>query len=229
MQRFTGFPEDCIPFLEQLRENNNRNWFNDNKRRYESSVREPALAFIEAMEPELRQISPHFRAIAKKVGGSLIRVYRDIRFSKDKTPYKSNIGIHFRHQLGKDVHAPGFYLHIEAGCSFLGVGIWHPESTTLTKIRDFIVDNPAAWQRAINAKAFQAGFQLEGDRLKRPPRGFPVDHPLIEDLKRKDFIAGHSFDEAKIEDPDFSAWVGKRFGESDAFMRYLCAAVEVDY
>ncbi|MCU7811109.1 MAG: DUF2461 domain-containing protein [Candidatus Thiodiazotropha sp. (ex Notomyrtea botanica)] len=229
MQRFTGFPTQALPFLTDLSRNNEREWFNSNKDRYEQFVREPALAFIEEMSPKLNKVSDQFSAIAKKTGGSLMRVYRDIRYSKDKTPYKTNIGIQFRHILGKDVHAPGFYLHIEPGECFIGAGIWHPESKTLAKIRDFITDNPAAWQAALVHKPFHRNFELVGDSLKRPPRGYPADHPLIEDLKRKDFIALKSFDCSKIESANFTDFVIKGFADAAPLMRYLCTAVEVNY
>ncbi len=128
MALFEGFPKTCVPYLKKLAKNNNRPWFNDNKQRYEDAVRTPALAFIEAMGPPLKkQLSPHFLAQPKKVGGSLMRVYRDTRFANDKTPFKTNVGIQFRHELGKDVHAPGFYLHIEPGNCFLGAGICAPK------------------------------------------------------------------------------------------------------
>jgi len=229
MTQFHGFPAETIPFLINLTKNNNREWFNENKSRYESVVREPALAFIEAMGPELEKISLHFRAIPKKVGGSLMRVHRDVCFSNDKRPYKTNIGIQFRHELGKDVHAPGFYLHIEAGSCFIGAGIWRPESKVLNKLRDFIVDNPASWKKAINHKPFRSHYQLEGESLKRAPRGLPLDHPLIEDLKRKDFIACANFDEAEIAQKGFCRYVAKRFAQADPFMSYLCTALEVQY
>ncbi|MES9968663.1 MAG: DUF2461 domain-containing protein [Candidatus Thiodiazotropha sp.] len=229
MDSFKGFPPQTLPFLVALSQNNNREWFSDNKHHYESSVREPALAFIEEMAPKLSGISNQFRAIAKKTGGSLMRVYRDTRFSKDKTPYKTNIGIQFRHSLGKDVHAPGFYLHIEPGECFIGAGIWRPESKTLAKIRNFITDNPAAWQAALKENPFRKHFQLAGDSLLRPPRGFPADHPLIEDLKRKDFIALRAFDDEEIHKPSFCNFVTRGFKQTDSLMRYLCAAVEVNY
>ncbi|MEW8026364.1 MAG: DUF2461 domain-containing protein [Candidatus Thiodiazotropha sp.] len=229
MNSFQGFPPQTLTFLEALAQNNNREWFADNKQQYESAVREPALAFIEEMAPKLNGISNQFRAIAKKTGGSLMRVYRDTRFSKDKTPYKTNIGIQFRHSLGKDVHAPGFYLHIEPGNCFLGAGIWHPDSKTLSKIRNFITDNPAAWRAALREKPFRKHFQLVGDSLIRPPRGFPAEHPLIEDLKRKDFIALKDFDSEEIDTPSFCNFVTRGFRQTDSLMRYLCAAVEVNY
>ena len=229
MSAFKGFPEACLPFLKALSNNNDRAWFSENKAAYEQQVREPALAFIEHMQPRLQKISPRFRAIAKKSGGSLMRVYRDTRFSKDKTPYKINIGIQFRHELGKDVHAPGFYVHIEPEFCFVGAGIWHPENPLLGKIRDFIVDNPASWKAARDDKTFRRHFTLEGDSLKRPPRGFPPDHELMDDLKRKDFIACKYFDCGKITAPSFAQFVTNSFRQADPFMRYLCSAVNVNY
>ena len=106
------FSRATLKFLDELAANNNKAWFDENKPRYESLVREPALDFIEAMGPTLKTLAPHFRADLRKGGGSLMRVFRDTRFSHDKTPYKTNIGIQFRHELGKDVHAPGFYVHL---------------------------------------------------------------------------------------------------------------------
>ncbi len=229
MQGYRGFPEQTLDFLLALARNNDRDWFNANKARYEAVVRAPALAFIEQMSPRLRSISEQFNATSKKSGGSLMRVYRDTRFSKDKTPYKTNIGIQFRHRLGKDVHAPGFYLHIEPENCFLGAGIWHPEPRTLAAIRDFIADNPAAWQAALAHKPFKRSFQLAGDVLSRPPRGFSAEHPLIEDLKRKDFIALKPFEPERILSPRFPDFAARSFADAAPLVRYLCAAVEVTF
>ena len=229
MAAFEGFPKTCVPYLKQLGKNNNRGWFNEHKQRYEDSVRNPALAFIDAIAPELKKLSPHFRAIPKKVGGSLMRVYRDTRFGNDKTPFKTNVGIHFRHELGKDVHAPGFYVHIEAGECMLGAGIWHPEPPVLASIREFIVDNPNAWKQATQGKSFARDWQLGGDTLSRPPRGFAPEHPLITDLKRKDFIAVMNFDEALINDRSFVKFVLQSFKRSEPLVSYLCMALDVPY
>jgi uncharacterized protein (TIGR02453 family) len=229
MGEFIGFPEQCLPFLVALRANNNREWFNQRKAGYEAAVREPALAFIAAAAPLLTRLSPHFRAIPKKTGGSLMRVYRDTRYANDKTPYKTNIGIQFRHEFGKDVHAPGFYLHIEPGACFIGAGIWRPESAVLNRIRDFLIDNPAAWKKAKAYRPFKSNFVLAGDSLKRPPRGYPKEHELMEDLKRKDFIACRPFDDAEINDKGLLKLAIGGFRQSDLFMRYLCAALNVPY
>ncbi len=177
MARFTGFPKETLGFLRDLELNNRRDWFDANKARYESLVREPALDFIATMGPELQKISSHFVAIPKKVGGSLMRVYRDTRFARDKTPYKTNIGIQFRHERGKDVHAPGYYVHIDNSGCFFGVGVWHPEPDARRQIRQRIVDQPALWRKARQSATFSRTFELGGDSLKRPPRGISDDHP----------------------------------------------------
>jgi uncharacterized protein (TIGR02453 family) len=229
MTEFKGFPAGCLPFLKALDKNNNREWFKENKHRYEREVREPALAFIETMAPSLYRISPHFRAVPKRVGGSLMRVYRDTRYTKDKTPYKTNIGIQFRHELGRNVHAPGFYVHIEPGGCFIGVGIWRPETKALSRIRDFILDNPASWTGAMRYRPFKTHFVLEGESLKRPPRGYPSDHPLIEDLKRKDFIACSLFGESEVGSRGFHRLAANRFRQAVPFMRYLCTALDVAF
>ena len=226
---FSGFPPATVKFLQELASNNERTWFQENKLRYEGDVLAPALDFITAMGPRLEKISLHFVAIPKRVGGSLMRVYRDTRFSRNKAPYKTNIGIQFRHELGKDVHAPGFYVHIEPKSCFLGVGMWHPESSALSAIRDRIVENPAAWKRARNAKRFRERFDLSGDSLKRPPRGYPADHPYIDDLKRKDFIGVSEFDIADTKDPEFANRVASNFTAAKPLMKFLCAALELRF
>lgn len=229
MGKFKGFPKDTLRFLNELEQNNSREWFNDNKERYESLVREPSLDFITAMGPELAKISDHFIAIPKKVGGSLMRVYRDTRFGKDKTPYKTNIGIQFRHEQGKDVHAPGYYLHIGNDSCYIGVGAWHPEPESLQKIRERIINQSAEWKKARNAKAFKSTFELGGDSLKRAPRGIDEKHPLIEDLKRRDFIAVMNFDGKEIQSERLVKQVARTFSQATPFMQFLCRAMEVNF
>lgn len=216
-------------FLEALAANNNRVWFQDHKQDYEREVRQPALAFIEAMAPRLAAISPRFRADSRKMGGSLMRVYRDTRFSRDKTPYKTNIGIQFRHETGRDVHAPGYYLHISAAECFVGVGIWHPANDALLLIRRAIDERPDAWLAARSDAAFQRWFSLSGQSLKRPPRGFAADHPLIEDLKRKDFIALADLAPPLVEQEDFPAIAGDYFATASPLMRFLCRSLQLPF
>ena len=223
------FTPQTFEFLAQLQNNNERDWFNDHKADYEQKVREPALAFITEIAPLLTQISPRFVASAKKMGGSLMRIYRDTRFGKDKTPYKTNIGIQFRHFMGKDVHAPGFYLHIANDECFVGAGIWRPDGPSLNKIRSFIDENPKAWVKARDHAPFIEHFALAGDSLKRPPRGYVADHPLIDDLKRKDFIAIANLDKSQVLDENFVQLCADHFEQSDPYMYYLCSALDLPY
>lgn len=226
---FAGFPAETAQFLSELAENNQREWFKENKHRYERHVLEPALEFINAMNPRLEKISRHFVAIGKRTGGSLMRVYRDTRFSKNKTPYKTNVGIQFRHELGKDVHAPGFYLHIQPKNCFLGTGIWRPDSDALAAIRNSIAENPGKWKRARDSKRFVEHFRLGGDRLKRPPRGYVANHPFIEDLKRKDFIAVSEFPINRIRSAEFIDEVAARYATARPLMKFLCAALDLRF
>lgn len=227
VQTFEGFPVETLKFLRQLKRNNDREWFNENKSRYESSIREPALAFITAMQKPMEGLSACVSVVPKRVGGSLMRIYRDTRFSSDKTPYKTNIGIHFRHIADKDVHAPGFYVHIEPKEIFLGAGIWHPDSAALQAIRQRIDEDPGGWKRARDSKSFSGLYKLSGDSLKRPPRGYSSDHPLIEDIRRKDFIGVHALDAKSIEASEFVRNTTAAFKSAMPFMKFLCAALNL--
>ena len=224
--KFTGFPPALFEFLEELADHNERPWFLQNKHRYEHCVRRPALAFIRAFRPRLAKISEFFLASDRPVGGSLLRIYRDTRFSKDKTPYKTNVGIQFRHQWGQDIHAPGFYVHLEPGECFLAAGVWRPDRETLAAIRQAIADRPDAWCRAVSGRRFQALWTLEGDALRRPPKGFPPDHPCIDDLKRTDYIAVADVEEADTYRPEFVDQVARAFAAARPFMQFLCQALQ---
>ena len=221
----TPLRPELFAFLKQLARNNNREWFQSNKSRYEVDVRDPLLEFVREFAPRLHKISPHYLAIDRAVGGSLFRIHRDTRFSRDKSPYKTWAALQFRHKQGKDVHAPGFYLHLQPGNVFVGVGVWHPDGTTLGTIRDAIVDDPPAWKRARDAKAFKSQFELAGDSLKRPPRGIDADHPYVDDLKRKDFIAVAEFSENDALAPDFMTRFARASRSATPFMKFLNDAV----
>ena len=220
---------ELFDFLRELRANNERPWFEANKDRYRAEVRDPMLNFIQAFAEPLAEISPHFRADPRANGGSLFRIYRDTRFSKDKTPYKTNVGAHFRHAAGKDAHAPGFYLHLEPGMCFAGCGVWHPDSPTLGKIRDAIVEKPEEWTRITTSGDFCRTFRLAGEALKRPPRGYDPEHPLVEDLKRKDFVVIADVEEAEAVRPDFLDRFAAIARSGSGFTSYLCKAVGVPF
>jgi uncharacterized protein (TIGR02453 family) len=175
------FTPDVFEFLRQIKRRNNREWFARNKTRYEQVVRNPALLFIAAVTPQLAKLSRKIPAASLR--GSVFRIYRDIRFSSDKRPYKTHVGMHWTYAKTKDAHAPGYYLHLEPESCFVAAGVWQPDTLSLNRIRQAIVSQPQAWKRV------RRGIELGGDRLSRPPRGFDPAHPFIEDLKCKDFVA----------------------------------------
>lgn len=227
--RYACFTADTIGFLNELKNNNNREWFNENKARYEEHVLDVALRFIQSMHDPLEKIAPRFTAIPKRMGGSLMRVYRDTRFSKNKTPYKTNIGIQFRHEQARDVHSPGYYVHIDTEQIFVGVGMWRPDSEPLFGIRQRIVDKEAEWLSASKDKTFSRHFKLGGETLSRAPRGFDKDHPLLTDIKRKDFIAIKNLDFGAATQPKFQQKVETAFRAGEPYMRFLCKAVGVPF
>lgn len=228
-RRFTGFKPETIKFLKELKRNNNRDWFNENKSRYEEHVLDVALNFIQAMQDPLKEFAPHFTAIPKRMGGSLMRVYRDTRFSKNKLPYKTNIGIQFRHEQAKNAHSPGYYVHVDPDEVFLGAGMWLPEAEPLLAIRRRIADKPAEWRRVVSGRSFTNHFSLGGSAVKRPPRGFDKDHPMIEDIKRKSFIAVKDMSHDDALSAQFQRKVETAFKAATPYMRFLCKAVGVPY
>lgn len=227
--RYATFSPESLQFLAELKSNNNRDWFNANKTRYEEDVLDVALRFIQSMQDPLADFAPHFTAIPRRTGGSLMRVYRDTRFSKNKTPYKTNIGIQFRHEQAKDVHAPGYYVHIDPEQVFLGVGMWRPAADALRGIRERIAEKPVEWLRVRDDKGFSRHFSLGGESLSRPPRGFDKAHPQIEDLKRKDFIAVKYLMLEDAVHPRFQQKVETAFESATSYMEFLCKAVNVRF
>jgi uncharacterized protein (TIGR02453 family) len=223
------FTDATFEFLGDLAANNTRAWFERNKARYDSDVKEPALRFITDFGPHLKKVSTHFRADPRPVGGSLFRIHRDVRFSKDKSPYKTHTGIHFRHFASKDAHAPGFYLHIQPGEVFVGVGIWHPDGATLAKIRGRVAEEPDEWKKASKGRAFRSRFSLAGDSLSRPPKDFDPGHPMIEDLKRKDFIGVAELDERDLTRGSFLTDFAALCRAGGPLNRFICGALDIPY
>jgi len=225
----TYFSDKTFKFLRALARNNSREWFSDHRKDYEQHLKEPFQRLITDIAPDIMAISPHYRADPKGTGGSLFRIHRDTRFSNDKTPYKTWGGARFFHARSKQVTAPSFYLHVQPGNSFLGAGIWHPEPDVQRRIRNFLADNPAGWQKATQSPAFKRRYEMWGDTLVRPPRGFPADHPLIEDLKRKDFTAGFALDDSVVLGPKLRQSVISGYKGLTPLMDYLCASLDLEF
>lgn len=229
MSDFSGFPRDFFTFFEDLTGNNNRSWFQENKQRYYDSVVNPISEFIVCMAPELRRISRHYIADPKPHGGSMFRIYRDTRFSKDKTPYKTHAGVQFRHEAGKDAHAPGFYVHLAADGLYFGGGVWRPAGPQLGLIRDAIVDNARSWSRIVGAAKVQAAGGLKGDSLKRPPRGYDPEHRHVEDLKRKSFYVMAEAPARRALKPGFVGEVAEAFRAAAPLNRFITTALDLPF
>ena len=223
------FSEKTYKFLRALGRNNSREWFADHKAEYEAHLRQPFLKLITDLQPDIAALSLNYRADPRQVGGSLFRIHRDTRFSNDKTPYKTWSGARFFHERSKTVPAPSFYLHQQPGNCFIGAGLWHPEPVTQRRIRNFMVDNPGGWKAATQSPAFKRKFELTGESLVRPPRGYPADHALIADLKRKDFVAGASLEDDVMLGPRLRQAVATGFAGMAPMVDYLCAALDLEF
>ena len=219
------FNKDFFDFLKELKQNNTREWFQANKERYRSVVQEPLLRFISDFSEPLYRISPEFVADPRPSGGSMFRIYRDVRFAKDKSPYKTHASAQFRHRAGRDAHAPGFYLHLEPGNVFVGAGSWHPGREALESIRGAIAEDPNQWRSVLEDSRFSKRHKLVGESLKRPPRGFDSEHPAIEELKRKDFISIENFSQTKACSAGFIDMVAESFTVAAPLVKFLTEAV----
>jgi len=229
MARLAYFTPATFKFQRDIAKNNNRDWFQANKPRYEQHLRDPFLRLLTDLQGPLAAISPHYRSDPRNVGGSLFRIQRDTRFANDKTPYKTWAGARLFHERGKHVTAPPFYIHIQPGHCFVGAGLWHPDAPVLKRVRDFLVDNPAAWIKATQSPAFRKAFERGGESLTRAPRGYDTDHPLIDDLKRKSIVATRPIDDAVALSSTLLREVEKSLKGLAPMVDYLCAALDLEF
>lgn len=226
----TYFSDASFKFLRSLARHNDKTWFNDHKAQYEDHVRQPFLKLLVDLQPALAEISPHFRSDPKTVGGSLFRIYRDARFSNDKSPYKPWQGARLYHERRKQVAAPSFYIHLQPGECFVGAGLWHPEAHTQRRVRQFIFDNPGAWKAAAHAPAFRRRFEFEEDEmLTRAPRGFAADFEFIEDLKHKNFVFWRSLEDSVMTGPKLRQTIAADLVALGPFVDYLCASLDLEF
>jgi len=218
------FTSELFQFLRQLKRHNQREWFQANKQRYQEVVRDPCLRFMTDLVLPFRRVSPWMVVDARANGGSLFRIYRDIRFSGDKTPYKTHVGMQFSHGgAGEDVHSPGFYLHLEPENCFAAAGCWHPDPHSVARIRDAIAWKPDDWIKA------RRGLTLEGESLVRPPRGYSPNHPLVEDLKHTDFVAALEFKDRQVCSAGFRADFLRACQRLSPLVEFLSRALGLGY
>ena len=217
------FTPELFRFLARLKRNNNRDWFQAHKDEFETYIRQPALKFITDFAAPLHEITPYLVADARPSRGSLFRIYRDTRFAADKRPYKTNIAMRFSHR-GKDVHSPGFYLHLEAGGCFAASGLWHPEPPTLLKVRNAIVARPKEWRAVRKLLNWD-----DASKLSRPPRGFPGDHEFVDDLKLRDLGTAVELTDAQVFSPKFMSTFAAACRKMSPLAAFLSSALGLQF
>ncbi len=218
--------EQTFDFLKKLKKNNDREWFEKNKNLYLAAKSE-FEQFVESLVPGIhkfdKQISPDLKA-----KDCTFRIYKDVRFSKDKSPYKTNMGAVFN-PGGKKTAVAGYYLHLEPGNSFFGGGVYMPEADKLNAIRQEIDYHPKEFLKCLKAAPFKKYFDglSEEDKLKNPPKGFDKEHPLVEILKNKHFIVSHAIHDKQLLDKKNAAYILEGFKAMHPLMLFLRRASEV--
>lgn len=224
MAKELRFTPQLFDFLRELKANNNRDWFDAHKQRYLDDVRDPLLAFIAAFKPRLAPISPYLVADPKPTGGSMFRIYRDTRFSKNKDPYKTVASAFFWHQsVGKE--GAGVYLHLEPEQCFMGIGLYHPDPATRTKVTNAIAKQTDTWKAITTGKEFRKQFKMEGESLAKLPKQYDPEHPFADDLRRKDFIVCNYFSDKQACAKDFLDRVDKLTQLSAPYLEFVIKAV----
>lgn len=224
------FTPATFRFLRSLARHNERAWFHAHRGDYERHVREPFLRLVGDLQAPLAGVSTHYRADPRPAGGSLFRIHRDTRFSGNKAPYKTWQGARLFHVRRREVPAPSFYLHVEPGGCFVGAGLWHPDTPTQRRVRQFLFDNPAGWVAATQARAFLRKFDLDdSEMLVRMPAGFPPDSPLATDLRRRNFVALRTLGDDVVAGPRLLATVSRDLVALAPFVDYLCAALDLEF
>lgn len=213
-----------LSFLRSLKRNNNREWFLANKSKYDQAKRE----FENFIEKSIREISRFDKRITGiKAKDCLFRIYRDVRFSHDKSPYKNHLGA-FITDKGKNSNGPGYYIHAEPGNCFIAGGIYQPESSQLELIRKEIDFSLTYFKKILNNKDFVKyfGTLVEDGKLKTAPKGFAKDHPAIDLLKHRSYIAAHKVRDEQAADDDFLNYSIKIYRSLSPLNKFLSAALD---
>ena len=207
-----------INFLNQLKKNNNRDWFNDHKKEF-VELKEQFESFINQLIPKIKQLDGFNGSLAAK--DCIFRIYRDVRFSKNKVPYKTHFGAYIADGGRKSPFA-GYYVHIEPNGSFAGGGVYHPESTVLKELRYEIMDRTDEFKNIISASGFKKVFpEIYGEKLKSAPRGFPKDFEDIDLLKLKSYALVHVIDDKTIKSSGFEDYLLNLYKVANPFNSFF--------
>ncbi len=216
-------PKGALTFLAGLEKNNNKQWFDANRESYQKNLLEPLKTLVEALGSVFLRKLPELQ-FSPKVNGSIFRINRDTRFSKDKRPYKTNAGVYLWVGQGKKLACPGIYFHLEAKKVMLGSGIYMFEPEALSIYRRHVAAKGATIAKAIT-KAEKVGFALEGKKLKRVPSGFPADHKYSELLKMKGLHVTKTFPASKVIKGDLTEWLAKEYTPTLDLIRVIERAI----
>ena len=211
------FTDRTLRFLRSLKRNNNRNWFGAHKDEYETHVRGPMLAIIERLAGDFPRLAPDLIATPR----SMYRVYRDTRFSPDKTPYKTHVAAAFSHQTLPKHESAGLYFHLAPDQLWIGGGVYAPRTPQLHRIREYIVGNLRSFRSLVESPVFRRLGGVSGAALQRVPRGFPQDHEAAEYLKLKQYLAGEKLDPKLATSPRFYGALLRRFTVLAPFIQFL--------
>lgn len=211
--------QSTLKFIKDLKKNNNKPWFDANRKKYEEAKGD-FLGFVESLIAAISKFDPAVSSLKAKE--CIFRINRDIRFSKDKSPYKTNMGTYIN-PGGKKVNTPGYYFHCEPGQNFAAGGLYIPEPAVLAKVRQEIDYNFDEWKSIINNKAFKKYFsKVDGiEVLSRPPKGYSDDNPAIEFLKMKSFIVSRALTDAQLTDKNLIKEVSKTFETMKPMIDFL--------
>jgi uncharacterized protein (TIGR02453 family) len=216
---FDGFPTDAIRFLRELKKNNDRDWFNENKSRFETSVKEPMLQLLAALAVRMKGVHPEIELEPKK---AMYRIYRDVRFSKDKAPYKTWIAAAFTYQGFDRKQDAAFYFHITPEEVGVGGGLYAPAGDRLKNLRAAIDADAAELRGILKEKKFKKSFgELTGEELQRIPQGFDKEHPDADLLRKKQFLCWKALPTSVIRKAEFLDELAEDFAAMAAFVRYL--------
>ncbi|HVM43893.1 MAG TPA: DUF2461 domain-containing protein [Gemmatimonadales bacterium] len=225
------FTPASLTFLRGLARNNRRDWFEAHRADYETAILRPMREFVEEMDVRLARLAPEIVGDPKR---SLFRIYRDVRFSKDKSPYKTHAACWFfhrdaTHRVGQESHGggAGFYFHVQPGGCLDAGGIWMPPREALGKIRDAMATKPAAFTRVVSAPATVRRFgALDEDAvLTRVPRGYDPDHPAAKWLRYQSFTLGRALSDAQVTSARLPALVAEDFAAMLPLVRWLNASL----
>jgi uncharacterized protein (TIGR02453 family) len=227
-RRFTGFRPEAIDFLAELAQNNDRAWFQPRKADYERLIKEPMESFVEALAEAFDRSRLPMQADPKR---SIFRIYRDTRFSKDKSPYKTHVGASFPWVEGIDPdtdmsrseHGNGGYFHLQPGENYVGGGLWMASKPRLDAFRQRIVDDEQGVRDALEDPAFLAEFGpvRSHETLKRVPPGLPADHPLADMLRFKDIVFGRPMADDEVYAPDLPDRLADAYATATPVFRFL--------